>query len=119
MFGKILVPLDGSPEAEVALPIAIELAARFEAAITLIEVNPEYPHIVAASVAESFGASGSVAAQAEASEAAETAASAYLQTVRERFGTPQWGAVVADGRTGEAIVQYADGWAAELIVMAT
>ncbi len=37
MFKHIVVPLDGSPLAETALPYAIEIARRFEADIVLIQ----------------------------------------------------------------------------------
>ena len=47
MFEKILVPLDGSKLAEVALPYAEELAGRLGSEITLLSVSdsgqaPEY-----------------------------------------------------------------------------
>ncbi len=38
MYKRILVPLDGSPLAEVALPYAEELALRLGAEITLLQV---------------------------------------------------------------------------------
>ena len=118
MFSKILVALDGSTEAEVGLPFALELAKRFDAAIVLLEVTPE-PHIVAATVAESFGASGSVAAQDETAVAAESAATAYLDAVRERYGNAAWQLVVAGGKAADAIVTYAEEAEIDLIVIAT
>ena len=118
MFSKILVALDGSTEAEVGLPFALELAKRFDAAIVLLEVTPE-PHIVAATIAESFGASGSVAAQDETAVAAESAATAYLDAVRERYGNPAWQLVVAGGKAADAIVTYSEEAEVDLIVIAT
>ena len=118
MFSKILVALDGSTEAEVGLPFALELAKRFDAAIVLLEVTPE-PHIVAATVAESFGASGSVAAQDGTAVAAESVATAYLDAVREKYGNPAWQLVVAGGKAADAIVSYAEEAEVDLIVIAT
>ena len=39
MFKHILVPLDGSHLAEVALPVACELASKFDSEITLLQVT--------------------------------------------------------------------------------
>lgn len=39
MFNHILIPLDGSPLAEAALPTALELANHFDSEITLVRVN--------------------------------------------------------------------------------
>lgn len=38
MFKQILLPLDGSPTAEAAIPYALELAAQFDSEITLVMV---------------------------------------------------------------------------------
>ena len=38
MYHKILVPLDGSKRAETILPQVEELAARFQATVTLVEI---------------------------------------------------------------------------------
>jgi nucleotide-binding universal stress UspA family protein len=40
MFKHILVPLDGSHRAEAALPVACELASKFDGEITLLQVTP-------------------------------------------------------------------------------
>lgn len=43
MFTHLLVPLDGSSLAEAALPVALEIAARFDSQITLLRVtSPPY-----------------------------------------------------------------------------
>lgn len=62
MFKEILVPLDGSRLAEVALPVAIHLAQQLEASITLlhvVEANPPakvhgQPHLVTANDAQAY-----------------------------------------------------------------
>ena len=44
MFHKILVPLDGSPLSEKALPPALELAKKFASEVILLQViDPPYP----------------------------------------------------------------------------
>ncbi|MDO8700504.1 MAG: universal stress protein, partial [Deltaproteobacteria bacterium] len=46
MFKRIVVLLDGSPLAETALPYAIEIARRFEAAILLIQnLDTVFPNV--------------------------------------------------------------------------
>lgn len=44
MFSHIIVPLDGSPSAEGALPTARELAHKFDSTITLLHVLVNIPH---------------------------------------------------------------------------
>lgn len=119
MFTKILVPLDGTKDAEAALAPAAEIARRFESAVILVEVTPGYGAMVGATAAESFGASGSVNALAEAEIAKEAVASAYLDIVRTNFGTPLWQTVVAEGGSANAIVEKVAESGADLIVMAT
>jgi nucleotide-binding universal stress UspA family protein len=46
MFRHLLVPLDGSPQAEGVLPAAVELARRARSRITLLHVLEEDPHEV-------------------------------------------------------------------------
>lgn len=119
MFSKILVPLDGNTEAETALPFAAEIAKRFGASVVLLQVTPGYGQIIGATAAESFGASGSVQAAADIAVAAESAASAYLDAIRSKFGTPDWQTVVGEGGQASTIVEQAHAADADLIVMAT
>lgn len=119
MFSKILIPLDGTDDSEAAIAPAMEIAARFNSAIVLVEVTPGYGQILGATAAESFGASGSVAAAQEVALAAESAASAYLDAVREKYGHGEWECVTAEGGSSNAIVEQARATGADLIVMAT
>ena len=119
MFSNILVPVDGNPEAEAALPVAAEIAKKFNATVVLLEVTPGYGQIIGATAAESFGASGSIQAAAEIAAAVESAASAYLDALRSRYGTPNWQTVVAEGHSSTAIVEQAKKSGTDLIVMAT
>lgn len=45
LFRKVIVPLDGSSEAEEVIPHVEELASRFEMEITLFHVNTETTHL--------------------------------------------------------------------------
>ncbi|MCZ2109112.1 MAG: universal stress protein [Dehalococcoidia bacterium] len=119
MFSKILVPLDGTPESEAALGPTAEIAKRFDSTVVLVQVTPGYGQIIGATAAESFGASGSVAAAQEIAVAAESAASSYLDAIRTKYGTSTWETVVAEGNSSDTIVEQARGHAADLIVMAT
>lgn len=118
MFRKILVPLDGSHEAEAALAPAKAIAERFGASVVLVEVTPGYGPALAAAAAESFGSSGSVAAAVEMEKAAEATATAYLHAVREEHN-PDWGVVLAEGNSAAVIAEQAHILGADLIVMAT
>lgn len=119
MFSKILVPLDGTPEAESAMAPVAEIAARFNSNVVLLQVTPGYGQIIGATAAESFGASGSVQAAADIAVAAETAASSYLDALRGKYGTPNWETIVGEGNSGSEIVEQAHDLGVDLIVMAT
>jgi nucleotide-binding universal stress UspA family protein len=119
MFSKILIPLDGTDESEAAIAPAMEIARRFASAVVLLEVTPGYGQIIGATAAESFGASGSIAAAQEVAVAAESSASAYLDAVRTKFGAPSWITVVAEGNSSTAIAEQALAQHADLIVMST
>ena len=100
MFSHILVPVDGNPGAEAALPVAAELATKLGAVVVLFEVTPGY-------------------GQGTAAVAAQTAASAYLEGLRAKYGTPKWQTVVAEGHSSSAIVEQAKKSGTDLIIMAT
>jgi nucleotide-binding universal stress UspA family protein len=119
MFSKILVPLDGNETAEAAIPFAAEMAKRFESGVVLLQVTPGYGQIIGATAAESFGASGSVQAAADIAVAAESAASAYLDAVRTKYGIAAWQTIVGEGNNASSIVEQAHAVGADLIVMAT
>ncbi|MDD5288246.1 MAG: universal stress protein [Dehalococcoidales bacterium] len=109
MYEKILVPLDGSQIAEVALPYAEELAVRLGSEVTLLYVNEQnddsYRHM------HEFYMEKTVEAVKHDSEA-------YAQNsgkptpVRVR-------ATILSGNPAERIVEYADKENIGLIVMST
>jgi nucleotide-binding universal stress UspA family protein len=45
MYRSLLVPLDGSPPAEQALPVALSIARRTGAALNLVSVQVPFPQI--------------------------------------------------------------------------
>ncbi len=115
-LSSILVPLDGSPVAEAALPWAVELAHGFSAALHLLRV------VMPLTVLPSDALQGiDLAAPVLAEDLDENAARDYLEDIARPLraqGIPTtW-----DVRTGSAatgIVQEAEQRNAGLIVMAT
>jgi nucleotide-binding universal stress UspA family protein len=97
MFTRILVPLDGRPEAETALPVARVVASAFQAEVVLVRVV------------------------GEKDEPARTEAQAYLDS---RAATPRDAhvgvqLVVLVGHPDVAIAEAAQAHSADLIVMTT
>lgn len=119
MFTRILVPLDGSDESEEALIPAAAIAEKFGSELVLLEVSPGFGRTVGATIAEAFGALGSVQREIIAEQVREETASAYLDAVREACGHPEWKTVQADGEPAEVIVEQAQELGCDLIVMAT
>ena len=83
MYGKILVPLDGSKLAEVVLAYVQELARRFDSEVTLIQVIAPLSKLVAETMPaglEPTGAAASIGleAAAEALKAEREDARSYL-----------------------------------------
>jgi nucleotide-binding universal stress UspA family protein len=118
MFSNILVPLDGTPGATSALEAAAAIAAKFDASVTLLLVAAS-GEIALASLAEAFGAQGSVAATVQREHTLESLGAAYLESVREEAGHPEWDCVVADGEPAEVINTEARTRGSDLIVMAS
>jgi nucleotide-binding universal stress UspA family protein len=126
VYGKILVPLDGSKLAEAVLPHLQEVARRFDSQVILIQVVAPLSHLVAETVPASLEPSGAAAvvgleAAAEAVKAERAGARTYLEGVAERLKaegvTVQ--VEVAEGTAGDAIVDYAHHHGMELIAMST
>ena len=119
MFTRILVPLDGEPEAEAAIEPALELAKRFGGTLHLLEVTPGYGSTFLATVSEAFGASGSVDAAEEREEIREAIASSYLEGLGPRIEGADVVARIAHGDSASTIADYAASEGIDLIVMAT
>lgn len=118
MYTNILVPLDTGSESDAALPHARTLAAAFGAQVTLLLVA-ESARTTLASIAEAFGASGSVAAAIARENTLEAVGLAYLSNVRDVEGAPEWNLLVVEGDPGPAIVQAAEDAGFDLVVMAS
>ncbi|MEE8306754.1 MAG: universal stress protein [Gammaproteobacteria bacterium] len=111
MYKRILLPLDGSPLAEQALPHAIAIAERFQSELVLLRVLIPLPR--PPTTAE--------AALQRAEEATAVFAREYLERVaagvQERGITVQM--VTIEGRPHLQIIQYAETNQVDLIVMCT
>ena len=85
MFDTVIVPLDGSPHAEVALPYAIDEARRHGAALVLVHVVPR-PEPCTGTARRSGPLPWQGDWPAAEIAPAERAARAYLKGVVRRFG---------------------------------
>ncbi len=118
MFEKILVPLDGTPDAERALDAVRAVDQHFESDVLLLLVSPSEGAMMT-TLAEGFGATGSVAANIERERTLHEVGEAYLDTVRENYGDESWESDVRPGNPGPTIVAVADEIDAGLIIMAS
>ncbi|MEE8390256.1 MAG: universal stress protein [Anaerolineae bacterium] len=111
MYKRILLPLDGSPLAEQALPHAIAIAERFQSELVLLRVLIPLPR--PPTTAE--------AALQRAEKATTVFAREYLERVaagvQERGITVQM--ITIEGRPHLQIVQHAETNQVDLIVMCT
>jgi nucleotide-binding universal stress UspA family protein len=107
MYGKILVPLDGSALAETVLPEVIELATRSGAELVLLRV----------ALAHALPGADQTEAQVRAVEEA----GAYLATVEARVAGRRIivQSAVRYGRAAKEILDHAKTGGADLIAMAT
>jgi len=126
VYGKILVPLDGSKLAEVVLPYVQELAQRFDSEVTLIHVVVPLSKLVAETMPATLEATGAGAAfgleaASEALKVEQEGARSYLAKVVKRLKGRQIKvrAEIVEGVAGDAIVEYAHGHAMDLIAMST
>lgn len=116
MFKHLLIPLDGSPLAEQALPVAMALAARFGRTVTLLRVA-QPPYVVT-------GIGGSVYAELALGmrDQIHEEAQAYLAAVRESLQTADVDVrmQVAEGDpAADVILQIVDELGVDTIVMST
>jgi nucleotide-binding universal stress UspA family protein len=107
MYGRILVPLDGSPLAEKILPEVVELATLHTSEVILLRV----------ALAHTFPGADQTEAQVRAVEEAE----GYLADVRQRLaaGKIQVSSAVRYGHAAEEILDHAQSRSVGLIAMST
>ena len=111
MYRRVLLPLDGSPMSEQALPYAIAQAGRFQAELILLRVIEPFAHARGLSLGD----------LKRIQQQATTWAREYLERlaadVRQQ-GIPVQ-TVIVDGRPHVEIPQYAEANQLDLIVMST
>jgi nucleotide-binding universal stress UspA family protein len=109
MYRTLLVPLDGSPRSEHALPLAAGVARLAGAALQLVHVHPPRP------IGEGVAAFAT-------EKAAWEQAKSYLEDVARRLeaGTGVRATTrVLDGPVADTLCEYATGQVADLVVMST
>ncbi|NJN99471.1 MAG: universal stress protein [Anaerolineales bacterium] len=113
-YQHILVPLDGSALAELALADAFAVAELSRAELTLLQVVPPIDHVIATEAEYPIFIDQQWEAKKE--EARE-----YLLGVCERAGCPDIPVhtVVEMGSAAETIIDYAHHHPIDLVVMAT
>jgi len=111
-LGRLMVPLDGSPLGEMALPLAERLAAATGATLTLVRAEPWLTAVLAP-----YGASDDLTEMdAETAAAAET----YLHTVQERLPAGVHAeSLVLRGAPSPTLVDFAQQEHIDLVVMST
>lgn len=112
MFKHILVPVDGSPTAQLAVAKAIGLARAFGSRITAIYVIDPYPFTGVGTDFAYGQAEYLSAAQAEAKAALKQTSDALKEA-----GLPFDTSVVENHAPWRGVVQTADALSADLIVM--
>ncbi|MGZ5295896.1 MAG: universal stress protein [Actinomycetota bacterium] len=104
MYDRILVPLDGSPEAEEALPHARSIASRFRSELILVRVDVPIPNVPDSRYPPQI----------------ESTASAYLRGVAEPMILKQLKVrpIVVFGNPAHEIVSCVDRLRVDLVVLA-
>lgn len=115
---RIVVPLDGSPPSEAALPVAEALARAFGGRLVLLTVVPTLATVPTDRAPAALLLPGATSASLEIEEE-ETRA--YLEglAARLRAGSLEAEALVGRGDPAWGVVEVADRIGADLIVMAT
>jgi nucleotide-binding universal stress UspA family protein len=124
MFEIIVVPLDGSRLAEESLPIAEEVARRFDSRLVLAQaVESLAQRLVQPPVVMEAPASTAMSVEVlqKAVDAEKSAAHAYLSGMKERMGGAgiDVEAFVGEGPATDVILEVAREQGAGLIVMTT
>ncbi len=120
MYRRILVPHDGSPFAEQALPHVIELAGPLQAEVHLLEVIPS-PNPAVYSADLEAGAGAAIEAIDEAQAELRAQGSARLQEIVRQLADRGIRAVwtVANGDPAREIIKYESANDIDLVAMAT
>jgi nucleotide-binding universal stress UspA family protein len=123
MYTHVLVPLDGSPAAEAALPHVQALAEKFQARVTIIRVTvaPETVIAETASGAPGVPEAGPLIDPTPVVEAEQQEATSYLQRIGDRLRGSGLSVEVEapEGPAPETIVERARALGVDLIAMST
>jgi len=112
MFKHILVPVDGSPTAQLAVEKAIQLAKAFDSRVSTIFVIDPYPFTGVGTDFAYGQAEYLSAATAEANAAVKAAKAAFMDA-----GVSVEASVVESHSAWRGVVQAAESMQADLIVM--
>jgi nucleotide-binding universal stress UspA family protein len=110
MYRSLLVPLDGSPSAEQALPLALGIARRAGAGLNVVSVLVPFP--------PTYEGRAPVTNPLEAE--ARGSARAYLDAVVQRIAAASpvpTTATLLDGPVAEALYRHASTTGVDLVVM--
>lgn len=120
MYERILVPLDGSEEAERVLPHVIELARKFSSEVHLMQATTWSQQLASESANPQAPELGMDIARRRHDSEKEKAA-AYLEQVASRLTSEGINAttVVTDGPAETAIIDQASGISPALLAMTT
>lgn len=113
MYQKILVPLDGSNRAEKILPHVEELAAHYQASVTLLQIIPPAGDILTAGV---------ITPLSDQLDSEKKLAESYLNSIRAGLQAKQIETrtrVVVSGQVADAIVKIADEEKINLVAMSS
>lgn len=121
MFARIVVPLDGSDAAAIALPIAREMARRFDARLHLVQVVDTGAAALALGANAAAGALTDPSAITGQVDARVEVARSYLSAVAEQLVDAGFSAEydVPAGSAGDGIIAAAADTGADLIVMSS
>jgi nucleotide-binding universal stress UspA family protein len=110
-FKHILCPLDGSEQAEAALPVAVDLAKKTDARLSLVRVVrwavQAYPYTLPDAYIP------------QVDDELEAGAKAYLRKVEDRITGVQRSAFVVRGAVAEGLYEFIDKEGVDLVVMTT
>jgi len=117
MFNHILVPLDGSPLGEVALPAAMALASKFDSELTLVQVL-QPPRIIMTDVNGSVYTQLLVELQQQAEQEAHSYIQAHQGSLRQQ-GYIVHSQIPEGENVADALLQVAAKANVDTIVMST
>ena len=123
VYTKLLIPLDGSQNAETILPYAIELAKHCESHVTLLEATETLEEVIATlEPAEPVGMTPQVIeSMVEGVEGEKDEAERYLTRVVKRLRAEGLDVdeVTVEGAAGPAIVHYVAEHGIDVIAMSS